>query len=139
MDDTDPTSPLDKDPDAAIEAAIESLRVGLEVDEPDSRDNLSRTAGRGGRKFRFRGRAVGSDKFGDRDKDDDDEGDGGTPVDCFFEGWASTEFSSAIDSSILRLVSIPAMRCNFLWEFPVVCNSWVRLLVRRVCLDACSA
>lgn len=110
-------SPLGKDPDAAIEAAIESLRVGLEVEEPDSRDNLSRTAGRGGRKFRFRGRAVGSDKLGEegKDDDDDDEGDVGAPVDCFFEGWASTEFSSAIDSSILRLVSIPAMPCNFLW------------------------
>lgn len=113
--DTDPTSPLGKDPDAAIDAAIESLRVGLEVDEPDSRDNLSRTAGRGGRKFRFRGRVVGSDKLGEGGKDDDDEGDVGAPVDCFLEGWASTEFSSAIDSSILRLVSNPAMPCNFLW------------------------
>lgn len=94
-----------------MDAAIESLRVGRKGDGPDRRDNLSRTAGRGGRKFRFRGRVVGSDELGDRGEDEE-EGDIGTPVDCFFEGWASTELSSAIDSSILRLVSIPAMPCK---------------------------
>jgi hypothetical protein len=49
--------------------------------------------------------------LGDRGEDGE-EGDIGAPVDCFFEGWASTELSRAIDSSILRLVSNPAMPCK---------------------------